>query len=266
VAGHSCVCSWFQEVRDAAPGPEWNVYRHSVERGLRGADLVVAPTRTMLGWLNRWYGPLPRTRVIANGIRPEAFDAQKERECWILCAGRMWDEGKNVRAVAESAPEFHWPVILAGLPDPEHETVAPLNVEFRMNVERDELARIYSRAGLYLLPARYEPFGLTPLEAALSGCPLVLGDIPTLREVWGDAAEYVSPNDRRQLVATVNHLIAAPDRRAALAERGLKRAMELTSARMAAEYYREYRSLIAAQQRRTHRREAPSAGLLLETA
>ncbi len=32
------------------------------------------------------------------------------------------------------------------------------------------------------LPARYEPFGLSVLEAALSGCALVLGDIPSLRE------------------------------------------------------------------------------------
>ena len=34
------------------------------------------------------------------------------------------------------------------------------------------------------LPARYEPFGLSILEAALSGCALVLGDLPSLRELW----------------------------------------------------------------------------------
>ena len=53
----------------------------------------------------------------------------------------------------------------------------------------------WPRAAIYALPARYEPFGLSALEAALSGCALVLGDIPSLREVWGDAAVFVPPDD-----------------------------------------------------------------------
>ena len=56
-----------------------------------------------------------------------------------------------------------------------------------------ELADWYARAAIYALPARYEPFGLSALEAALSGCALVLGDIPSLREIWGDAALFVPP-------------------------------------------------------------------------
>ena len=48
------------------------------------------------------------------------------------------------------------------------------------------------RASIYAEPARYEPFGLAALEAARAGCALVLGDIPSLREVWGDAALYVA--------------------------------------------------------------------------
>jgi len=36
----------------------------------------------------------------------------------------------------------------------------------------------------------YEPFGLAPLEAALSRCAIVANDIPSLREVWGSAAMY----------------------------------------------------------------------------
>jgi glycogen(starch) synthase len=58
------------------------------------------------------------------------------------------------------------------------------------------LARELARGDLRL-PARYEPFGLSVLEAALSGCALVLGDIASLREVWGGAACYVRPGDSR---------------------------------------------------------------------
>ncbi len=66
------------------------------------------------------------------------------------------------------------------------------------------------RASIFALPARYEPFGLLPLEAALSGCALVLGDIPSLREVWGDAAWFVPPDDRDALTAAIGSLIASP--------------------------------------------------------
>ena len=62
-------------------------------------------------------------------------------------------------------------------------------------LSESELARHYARAAIYCLPARYEPFGLSVLEAALSGCALVLGDIPSLRENWTGAAEFAPPDD-----------------------------------------------------------------------
>ena len=47
-----------------------------------------------------------------------------------------------------------------------------------------EMKLWFAHAAIYCLPARYEPFGLSVLEAGLSGCALVLGDIPSLREIW----------------------------------------------------------------------------------
>jgi hypothetical protein len=52
-------------------------------------------------------------------------------------------------------------------------------------LEASELAGWMHRAAIYALPARYEPFGLSALEAAQAGCALVLGDLSSLREVWG---------------------------------------------------------------------------------
>src|SRR5690625_7696902 len=47
------------------------------------------------------------------------------------------------------------------------------------------------QASVFVMPSRYEPFGLSVLEAALSGCALILSDIPTFREVWGASARYI---------------------------------------------------------------------------
>src|SRR5439155_1168938 len=65
------------------------------------------------------------------------------------------------------------------------------------------LRRLYAEASIYAWPARYEPFGLSVLEAALSGCALVLGDIPSLRELWEGAAWFVPADDDGALAAAI---------------------------------------------------------------
>ena len=97
---------------------------------------------------------------------------------------------------------------------------------------------------MYALPALYEPFGYTPLEAALSGCALVLGDIDSLREIWRDAAVFVDPNDSRQLKAALLQLIKDEQHRRDMAQRARERALEFTSARMAQNYFAAYSKLL----------------------
>ena len=85
-------------------------------------------------------------------------------------------------------------------------------------MEPRQLARAYAEAGIYALPARYEPFGLSVVEAALSGCTLVLSDIPSLREIWDEAATYISPDDATALSREINALANDPIRRSGLGQ------------------------------------------------
>jgi glycosyltransferase involved in cell wall biosynthesis len=100
-----------------------------------------------------------------------------------------------------------------------------------------------ARAAVFAEPALYEPFGLTALEAALCGCALVLSDIPSLREVWYDAASYVAPHDADALARAVNALLRDPasGRRAANAARA--RGQRYAPAAMADAYLSAYREL-----------------------
>jgi glycogen(starch) synthase len=107
-----------------------------------------------------------------------------------------------------------------------------------------EMAAWMGRAAIYALPARYEPFGLSILEAALAGCALVLGDIRSLREIWGDAAIYVPPDNRRALASAIETLIEDSESRQELATRAQSRGRELTPRRMANGYYTAYRDLV----------------------
>jgi glycosyltransferase involved in cell wall biosynthesis len=243
VAGHSCVFSWWQAVKGTPPPAEWQPYHAAVRAGLHCADLVVAPSRTMLALLERHYGTPSRALVIPNG-RDACTAAAVSREPLILSAGRLWDEAKNAAILATIAANLPWTVRLAGdSRDPRGGRALFENVQMLGVCSEEELRREYERASLYVLPARYEPFGLTVLEAALAGCTLVLGDIPSLREFWGGAAIFVSPDDPAALQAALAELIENPRRREALAENSRQRARLLTTARMTQGYLSAYARL-----------------------
>jgi glycogen(starch) synthase len=250
MVGHSCVLSWWQAVHDEAAPSSWSRYHDRVRNGLYAADMVVAPTAAMLAALTRHYGPLPASRVIANGRRLDAVPA-RTREPMILAAGRLWDEAKNVAALANVAPRLPWPVCIAGEsrhPDADrHDAGAHElpNVHMLGRLSSAELAGWFARAPIYALPARYEPFGLSALEAALSGCALVLGDIRSLREVWDDAALFVPPDDPDALEAALRSLIDNEPLRRYYADRAQRHAQRFTPEAMARGYCQAYGELLA---------------------
>ena len=83
------------------------------------------------------------------------------------------------------------------------------------------------------MPARYEPFGLSVLEAAHAGCALVLSDIPTHREMWGGAAIFVQPRGDAAFASAIHDLFADADERQQLGQLARARAQLYTPERMA---------------------------------
>ncbi|HEX8375042.1 MAG TPA: glycosyltransferase, partial [Geminicoccaceae bacterium] len=93
-------------------------------------------------------------------------------------------------------------------------------------------------------PARYEPFGLAVLEAAASGCALVLGDILSLRELWGGAARFVSRNEPDALRRALLDLIGNEAARERLGAAARERARAFTRDRMVEGYLEVYAGLL----------------------
>jgi glycosyltransferase involved in cell wall biosynthesis len=189
----------------------------------------------MLASLEEHYGRTPDARVVWNGRDPSHFRRGPKEE-FILTAGRLWDEGKNVEALARITADLPWPVYVAG----ETRGLRLPGCRALGQLAGAELTGWLARAGIYALPARYEPFGLSALEAALSGCALVLGDIASLREVWQDAALYVPPNDSGALRERLHALIANRPLREEMARRSFEHARQFTPERMADEYLMAY--------------------------
>ncbi|MBN1237461.1 MAG: glycosyltransferase family 4 protein [Gammaproteobacteria bacterium] len=252
LVAHSCVWSWWRAVHGEDPGPEWRRYRDCVVDAIAGADLVVAPTRAMLDAFRDCYpeaglgdaGPGRRAAVIPNGIDVSRWPAGDGRKgAFVFAAGRVWDEAKNLRQLARIAPELGRPVVIAG----EHGRGAfdaGRSAVLLGRLSRARTAEYYRSAAAFAHPARYEPFGLAVLEAALSGCPLVLGDIASLRELWDGVALFVDPDDPAALRDTLQRLIDDPDERRARGEAARARALRYGARRMAADYVERYRSLL----------------------
>jgi glycosyltransferase involved in cell wall biosynthesis len=247
LVGHSCVYSWYEGVKHVAPGPEWRQYKEKVRQGLLGADLVTAPSRSMLNALRRYFGEFASAEATYNG-RSGAQFVPARKESLVLTAGRLWDEAKNVSILQSVAARVPWPIYAAGnCQTPDGKNTPLRDLVLLGPLDSAILGQWFSRASIFVSPARYEPFGLSALEAALSGCALVLGDIASLREIWGDAALFVPPDDADEITAVLLKLIENPLIRAQLAARARRRAGYFTPERMVKAYVQLYQNLISAQ-------------------
>jgi glycogen synthase len=245
MVGHSCVFSWWQAVHGTRPPRGWDTYRRYVSAGVQAVDQVIAPSKAMLAELQRIYGRRENCSIIPNAL-PRAPKVEAAKKPFILCAGRLWDEAKNVSLLAQISVDLLWPVYVAGQCDkPDGSRAMVGSLKCLGELSRDDVAVWQQTASIYAAPAKYEPFGLAILEAAAAGCALVLSDIPSLRENWQGAAEFVDPRNPRAWIETLNRLTANSAQREQLAARARERATQFTIDRMANSYMQTYSQLIA---------------------
>lgn len=249
VTAHSCALSWWEAVHGTRPPERLATYHAAVRRGIEAADLLAVPTRSLLLALDRHYGPKDPARIIPMARRAELFPPGPKRSL-VLSAGRLWDAARNLDLVARAAPRIPWPVAIAGETFHSNGSLQePTNVRLLGQLDETHLSWWFSRAAIFALPARYEPSGAGALEAALAGCALVLGDIPSLREVWGEAATFTSPDDEAGFVGRILRLIGDPAQLARLGASARERALELAPAAMAEGYLAAYSEAAAPRRR-----------------
>lgn len=102
-------------------------------------------------------------------------------------------------------------------------------------VDEADLPGLYSGAEAFVLPSRYEGFGLTCLEAMACGTPVAAANRASLPETCGDGAVFFDPDDERAGSETVLTLLGDDALRAEMRARGLRRAAEFSWSRTAVE-------------------------------
>jgi glycosyltransferase involved in cell wall biosynthesis len=192
-------------------------YRPLFARALRRAALVLTVSDASRRDLAAAAGvPAERIRVTPNGIEPRFFEARGPApgRPYLLAVGTI-EPRKNLPVLLEAFATLRragrdLDLVLVGrqgwagkLP------LGDLARHVRLTgaISDDELAALYAGAACFVLPSRYEGFGLPLGEAMAAGAPAVASDLPALRELGGDTVLYARPSDAAMLAVRIGQAL-----------------------------------------------------------
>jgi glycosyltransferase involved in cell wall biosynthesis len=210
---------------------------------LRGASRVVALTQREATYLEGLGVPGELLRVIPNGIDLEEFrdlpPPEPHTSLRILSVGRIYPRQKGLDTLVEAFGRMtgRGPAELRLVgEDWGGQAVLQANarrlgvadrVHFTGPVARARLLQEYASCDLFVLPSRFEPFGIVLLEAMASGKPIVAsrtGGIPEVVED-GRSAMLVPPGDPEALAAAMRAVGEDPERRERMGRAGKERVL-----------------------------------------
>jgi len=250
--------------RDHAPRSKKNrlfpVYRWLMHNVARKADMIIAVSdhtrRDVEKHILNNHADPRCIQVIHEGVRPRYVPAQrKPREhLEFLFVGRR-DPYKNLTMLINSFHDVRKQGLRARLhivggDDPRYPEARATADELGLNahitwsgyVPEAELISAYQQADVFVLPSKYEGFGLPVLEAMACGTPVICSNASSLPEVAGDAAMLIDPARPATLTEAMARLVREPALRADLTRRGLMRAATFTWEKTARETIAVYES------------------------
>jgi glycosyltransferase involved in cell wall biosynthesis len=240
---HSCVATWWDAVKGTEIDPDfrWRAELHG--NGLRAAQVAVAPSAAFAEATRRAYGLEKAPVAVHNGRSPLPLPRVAPHD-FAFTAGRLWDKGKNVATLDRAAASLPVPLYAIGpTTGPNGDAIELHHAHVLGSRSEKEIGRWLAARPVFVSAALYEPFGLAVLEAAAAGCPLVLSDIPTFRELWDGAATFVDPMDEAGFAAAIARIVGDDTARVALGNAAKERASRYTPAAMAGAMADIYRSL-----------------------
>lgn len=116
----------------------------------------------------------------------------------------------------------------------------PARVAILGYISDQDLAAVYKRASLFILPSLFEGFGIPLLEAMSLDCPIAASNKTSIPEVVGDAALLFDPNSSEQIAEAILSVVSDETYREQLIARGRQRVKLFSWERMAEETVHAY--------------------------
>jgi glycosyltransferase involved in cell wall biosynthesis len=116
-------------------------------------------------------------------------------------------------------------------------------ITFTGFVTDKDLPQLYQNASALVFPSVYEGFGLPPLEAMASGCPVVASSAGSIPEVCGDATVYFDPLDYLSLANKLRQVLGSEELRLELIDKGYNKVKQFTWEKTAQKHLEVFRQL-----------------------
>lgn len=230
-------------------------YSEAKRHRIMHADAIVAISQYTAQRLVSWYpGVSDRVRVIHLGIAPTVVKAPAQaRGHYVLYVGSR-SRHKNFHVALDAYARSRLPLqgiglkLFGGPPITltEHQHMESLKVTQHVtwtSGNREALMSAYAEAFCLVYPSLAEGFGLPPLEAMATGCPVVASTGGSIPEVVGDAALMFNPEDVDQCAAHLASLMTVA-RRNELITKGRSRATQMNTRVCAETSLALYRELL----------------------
>jgi glycosyltransferase involved in cell wall biosynthesis len=221
---------------------------------MRTSKKIVTVSEFMMNEILHTYRFLKKEKIsfVYPGISDEFSTSQSPcvRKNYILCVGSN-TKSKNIVTLICAFLTLHdasLRLIIAGdINSSIFKTEKyPLSnhISFLGHVSTEELIRLYREASLLVFPSLYESFGFPAVEAMACGCPVVVSNVASLREVCGDAAYYVNPSSAESIAEGIYKVLADSSLRESLTQKGLERAKLFSWERAAKAHIELFKEII----------------------
>lgn len=139
--------------------------------------------------------------------------------------------------------------IIGKLTPEQQEALGQAGIEYKnyTDLRDEEVADRYVACDLVLFPSLYEGFGLPLIEAQQAGRPVVVSNISPMKEIAGDSACLVNPEDADSIREGILRVIHDAAYREELVGKGLKNIENYTVEKIAGQYIRLYTSLLSGE-------------------
>lgn len=186
---------------------------------LEHAKVILPNSHAELEHIRDRFPGIPRERfcVVPNGIlRPVEEKTAGERTGFV-CAGAIGPRKNQLNLVRAFRQLPNEKLLVIGFPSPGSERYAKAvhraagdNVQFRGSVHHAEMARIWRSAKICVQPSYIETPGLSAMEALADGIPIVVADVPPVREYFGNLAHYCDPSSLMSITAACRAALYSP--------------------------------------------------------